>query len=70
MKKMIVSSRETHKVHKDYSLGDFLLLLRWIEELKGLEISISKVANGGVCLVVGDNAYPVEDILPGHDLDE
>lgn len=70
MKKLIRASKDTHKVKKVLSLGDVLILLHWIKELEGLEISLSKVPSGGTQLVVGDCAYPLEDILPGLDLYE
>lgn len=53
-----------------FTLGDFLILLNWIEELQGLEISLSTVPGKGIHLVVGDNAYPIKDIFPGLSWDE
>lgn len=69
MKRIIYASSEPRKVQKMFTLGDFLILLNWIEELQGLDISLSTVPGEGIHLVVGDNAYPIKDIFPGLDWD-
>ena len=69
MKRIVYASREPRKVQKMFTLGDFVILLNWIEELQGLDISLSTVPGKGIHLVVGDNAYPIEDIFPGLDWD-
>ena len=73
MKSVIWASKGTYtvgKVKKMFSIGDFLLLLKQIKELEGLEISLSKVPYEGIQLTIGDNVYSIEDIFPGHDLYE
>lgn len=69
MKRIIYASSEPRKVQKMFTLGDFLILLNWIEELQGVDISLSTVAGKGLHLVVGDNVYPIKDIFPGLDWD-
>lgn len=70
MKKVIRASEDISNAKKVFSVDDVLILLHWIEELKGLEISLSKIPSGEAQLVVGDCAYPLETIIPGLKLYE
>ena len=65
MKKVIKASSNISTTEEMFTLDDFVCMLHWIKELQGMEISLSHVSSGGTCLVVGDYAYPLEDILQG-----
>lgn len=67
---MIRASSSISTNQEMFTLDDFVCLLHWINEMQGLEISLSRVSSGGTCLVVGDYAYPLEDILQGLDLNK
>lgn len=67
MKKVVKASSSISTTQEMFTLDDFICLLHWINEMQGLEISLSRVSSGGTCLVVGDYAYPLEDILQGLD---
>lgn len=68
MKRVIRASSNISTTQEMFTLDDFVCMLHGIKELWGTEISLSNVSNGDTCLVVGDYAYPLEDILQGLDL--
>ncbi len=70
MKKVIRASSNISTTQEMFTLDDFVCLLHWIKELQGMEISLSRVSSGGTCLVVGNYAYPLEDILQGLDVNK
>ena len=70
MKKVIKASSNTSPTQEMFTLDDFVRLLHWIKELQGMEISLSRISNGDICLIVGDYAYSLDAFSPQLDLYE